>query len=98
KKGIKIHNNITHSTENQLNSNSTKINNIIYNHLASLPKSPTKNHTINNTLKSLPKIAELGILHSSDLMVPNLNITKSWHHINYERTGHIKKGKPPNWY
>ena len=31
-------------------------------------------------------------------MIPGLDITKSWQHINYEKTGHLKKGKPPKWY
>src|SRR2546423_14829362 len=43
-------------------------------------------------------MSELGILQDADMTVPGLNISKSWQHINYERTGHIKKGRPPSWY
>src|SRR5205814_5282352 len=35
---------------------------------------------------------------SVSCIVPGLNIPKSWQYINYERTGHIKKGRPPSWY
>ena len=49
-------------------------------------------------LKGLFKMSELGILQDVDMTVPGLNIPKSWQHINYECTGHIKKGRLPSWY
>src|SRR5947199_616017 len=49
-------------------------------------------------LKGLFKMSELRILQDADMTIPGLNIPKSWQHINYERTGYIKKGKPPSWY
>ncbi len=97
-KGIKIQDIPNWTNDTHRAHKPTQINTIIYNHLSSLPTSPTKNTTINNTLKSLPKISELGLLHNTDLMVPGQNVTKSWHHINYEKTGHVKKGKIPKWY
>src|SRR5256886_1601128 len=81
---IKLHNETPYKADNHTHGlsdfNRTDINFIIYNHLFALPKSQSNNAKINNTLKGLSKMSELGILQDTDMIVPGLSISKSWQH------------------